>query len=189
MNLFVLDKNPRKAAKAHGDKHVIKMVLEACQMLYTAHWVVAYPGITMKRPDKTLLLPSTLSDAPFKVSGLERAYRPAHVNHPCTIWIRESTSNYIWAAQLALALADEYEYRWPGKVHGCRVHAEWLFKHIPNIPIIPHSRFAVAMDDEYKVGDEVTSYRTYYIKSKATKGLTLYTKRAPPEFLEARTES
>lgn len=33
MNLFVLDRNPRLAARAHCDKHVVKMVLETAQLL------------------------------------------------------------------------------------------------------------------------------------------------------------
>ena len=35
MNIFVLDEEPRLAAQAHCDKHVVKMVLESAQMLST----------------------------------------------------------------------------------------------------------------------------------------------------------
>ena len=45
MNLFVLSKKPQEAAQAHGDKHVVKMILEACQMLYSAHWTASYPAL------------------------------------------------------------------------------------------------------------------------------------------------
>ena len=33
MNIFILDKNPKKAAEYHCDKHVIKMILETSQLL------------------------------------------------------------------------------------------------------------------------------------------------------------
>lgn len=35
MNIFVLSKNPRRAAQLHTDKHVVKMVLETAQILST----------------------------------------------------------------------------------------------------------------------------------------------------------
>ena len=37
MNIFVLDENPAVAAIYHGDKHVVKMILETAQLLSTAH--------------------------------------------------------------------------------------------------------------------------------------------------------
>ena len=39
MNVFVLDKNPKKAAEYHCNKHVVKMILETCQMMTTACWI------------------------------------------------------------------------------------------------------------------------------------------------------
>jgi len=35
MNIFILDKNPLRAARYHCDKHVSKMILESAQMLST----------------------------------------------------------------------------------------------------------------------------------------------------------
>jgi hypothetical protein len=40
MNIFYLDRNPKKAAHMHCDKHVVKMVLEYAQILSTAHRVI-----------------------------------------------------------------------------------------------------------------------------------------------------
>ena len=37
MNIFVLDKDPYIAAQMMCDKHVVKMILEGCQMLSTVH--------------------------------------------------------------------------------------------------------------------------------------------------------
>ena len=40
MNIFVLDRDPYKAAEMMCDKHVVKMILESAQMLSTAHRVL-----------------------------------------------------------------------------------------------------------------------------------------------------
>ena len=37
MNIFYLHPDPNKAAAYHYDKHKVKMILEAAQMLCTAH--------------------------------------------------------------------------------------------------------------------------------------------------------
>jgi hypothetical protein len=191
MNLFVLNVNPKKAAEAHGDKHVIKMILEACQMLYTAHWTSHYPellnersAIKISKAHKLLAIPPQMVAAPKRKCADEQGYRPVHLHHPCTIWIRQSTGNYLWAVELALAIAEEYEYRWPGRVHSCKAHALWLKANVPNIPEGKLMTFAVAMDPEYKVsGDPIASYIKYYKGSKKDRNLTVYTRRTPPDFL------
>jgi len=192
MNLFVLSKKPQEAAQAHGDKHVVKMILEACQMLYSAHWTASYPAllgvrsaVAIAQAHRALDVPIHMHSAPRRKNVDESGFRPVHLHHPCTIWIRESLGNYMWAVELALALADEYEFRWPGRVHACRAHAEWLKVNLP--PGLPEDElqvFAVAMDDEYKeAGDPIASYRKYYRGSKKDKGLTVYTGREKPDFL------
>ena len=167
MNIFVLSRSPRQSAMYHGDKHVIKMILESCQMLYSAHWV----------------LDSPLDKAPLAKNG-QKGYKLAHKNHPCTKWVRASKGNYLWTASLAIALAEEYEFRWPGRVHSCREHAEWLKANIPRGLTGGQTVFAVAMDDEFRVeGRPIASYRKYYIQSKSAKGLAVYTRREIPSFL------
>ena len=37
MNIFILDKDPKKAARQHCDKHVVKMISECRQMMRFAH--------------------------------------------------------------------------------------------------------------------------------------------------------
>lgn len=192
MNIFVLSINPREAAEAHGDKHVIKMLLEACQMLYTAHWLTIHPELLNERSPvkvakahKMLPVPEHMLTAPKRKCADEQGYRPAHVHHPCTIWVRQCLGNYMWTVDLALALADEYEYRWPGKTHSCKAHAQWLKANIP-AGISPRERngFAVAMDDVYRVkGDPLSSYIQYYKSAKKDKNLTVYTRRKAPSFL------
>lgn len=40
MNIFVLDEQPEIAAQMMCDKHVVKMIVESCQLLSTAHHVL-----------------------------------------------------------------------------------------------------------------------------------------------------
>ena len=43
MNIFYLDKDPVKAARAQYNKHIVKMILESAQMLCAAHHVLGNP--------------------------------------------------------------------------------------------------------------------------------------------------
>ena len=70
MNIFYLDRDPVRAAQMMCDKHVVKMILETTQLLWTAVHV-----------------------AGVKTSGI-RAYRKTHVWHPTAMWVRESPKNW-----------------------------------------------------------------------------------------------
>ena len=48
MNIFYTDSDPVKAAQSLVDRHVIKMILETCQLLCTAHRVLDGTEITQK---------------------------------------------------------------------------------------------------------------------------------------------
>ena len=195
MNLFILSQDPKEAAKKHCDKHVVKMILEACQMLYTTHWIFAYPhllsqksAIALSREQKKLPIPESIETAPTRKDN-EQGYRPVHVHHPCTQWIRASRENYIFACELAIALGNEYEYRWPGGTHSCTLHAQWLRNNIP-MELESHglTPFALAMDNQYKISkDPIECYRYYYKTSKRERGLLKYTRRAIPGFILQKT--
>ena len=191
MNLFILSSNPTEAAEAHADKHVVKMILEACQMLYSAHWVAAYPellenksAIAVSRAQKLLDLPPSLLKAPCRGKDGHRGYRPVHLHHPCTRWIRASLENYMWACDLAIAIGHEFTFRY-GKIHGCQAHAEWLRQNPPTIPSLGLQTFAIAMKTEYKISDDpIECYHHYYRTSKEERGLLQYTRRLKPAFLK-----
>lgn len=184
MNLFILSTDPKEAAKAHVDKHVVKMILEACQMLYSAHWVAAHPelllqksAVAISRAQKLLAPPPSMATAPAL------GYRPVHLHHPCTKWIRASKANYIWACQLAEAIGDEYTFRYC-KEHRCMEHVRWLLNNPPTIPELSLQPFAIAMKKEYKISDDpIECYHHYYKTSKKERGLLHYTKREIPGFL------
>lgn len=190
MNLFILSANPVEAAQAHADTHVVKMILEACQMLYSAHWTTSYPqllevksAIGISRAQKALELPLSIADAPFRKGSSERGYRPVHLHHPCTRWIRETIGNYNFACELALAIGEEYRFRY-GKEHLCAEHARWLLANPPCVPDGDLQPFAIAMNDAYKISDDaIECYRHYYKTSKEERNLLNYTRRERPSFL------
>ena len=140
MNIFVLDQDPIKAAQQHNDKHCVKMILEHCQMLSTALRV-------------------------HSNDSLDGIYKQAHLNHPCSKWVRETRSNFKWLVEMTEELFKEYTRRY-GKSHKSYL----IFQRCKNcIEVIPDGEmtaFAQAMPDEYKNTDAVQAYRTYYLKDK-----------------------
>ena len=194
MNLFILSQQANEAAQFHLDKHVIKMLLEACQLLYTAHWAFAYPelldcksAIALSKKQKELSPPQSVLTAPVsKTRSEEPGFRPVHIHHPCARWVRKTLGNYEWAAKLAIGLAEEYEYRWPTHgSHSCKEHAKWLLEHPPaEIPQRARTKFVQAMEERFYDKNAVTAYRNYYIISKGKeRGMLHYTRREPPDFL------
>lgn len=167
MNIFFLSLNPKEAARLHCDKHVVKMILETAQLLYSAHWVLNPEGLN------------------------EKAYKLAHKNHPCSIWTRQSLTNYMWLASLGWWLCKEYQYRYGNqKVHKSQAHIEWLMNNPPkSIPYVEFTKPALAMPDEYKQDDTIEAYKLFYIESKyKQRKIVNYTVREWPEFL-IKTES
>jgi len=152
MNIFVVHENPGVAAQDLCDKHVVKMIVEGCQMLSTNHRLAG----------------SHIVYAPVNL------YKQSFANHPCTIWARQSYENYMWLANHTNALCNEYGHRY-NKVHSCKQMAEWfLFHPLGQGKLTP---FAQAMPDEFKVhGDAVSAYRKYYIGAKSKIAKWKYTK-------------
>ena len=169
MNIFFLHTNPRRCARWHCDKHVVKMLLETCQLLYTCHWMC---GTT------------DFSDAPLTAAGAH-GYRKSHMNHPCAKWLRTSLTSYRWTAALGLELLREYEFRYEGREHACGPHIKWLATHYPSdLEDKGWIEPFLAMPDEYKSADAVSSYRRYYSIAKRDKGILIYTRRHVPHWLE-----
>ena len=163
MNIFILDENIDKCAEAHVDKHIVKMPLEAAQMLCTNHWINKYLGHI---PRKLTSEEWAVIKEAKKNKTRDFPYLPTMYNHPCTVWVRESLDNYEWCYCYALALNDEYGFRY-GKKHKsvCEVILS-----LPNmvIPRLGLTKFVQAMPDELKGQDAVEAYRRFYHKDKAT---------------------
>jgi len=170
VNIFVLDKDPRRAAEYHCDKHAVKMILESAQMLCTAHWL-GWARLLKAPPMKKKDLQQWLYNNVPK--DLQPPWKMTHVNHPCTQWTQYVWGNYFWHSRLGLALCDVYTERY-GKVHKSHEVHRWLNRHIPptfettvETPV-GMTPFAVCMPDECKIPDDpIASYRNYYIQKKA----------------------
>jgi hypothetical protein len=154
MNIFVLDRDVRKCAEYHNDKHVVKMILESAQLLCGVHHVVE----------------ENTDEVPYRLS---------HKNHPCSIWARENISNYLWLCELGLELCKEYTYRYE-KRHKSQDVIEWCLINPPDIPEEDFTEPPKAMPEEYKVDDVVQSYRNYYLGDK--KYFSKWKKRDAPSW-------
>lgn len=137
MNFFYLDEDPVKCAEYMVDRHVVKMILEHCQLLSTTQHVF----------------------------GIESIYKPTHINHPCAIWARESLANYKLLITFTKAICKEYTYRY-GKIHACEAILYYCEQVVPNISDIGLTQIKLAMPDYCKIGSPVESYREYYRKEK-----------------------
>lgn len=111
MNIFVLDESPIRSAQWQHDRHVVKMILESCQLLSCAIQV----------------------DSPLKDSWIDNAlpwgdqlYKITHENHPCNLWTRETPANFVWLTIHLSELLNEYSRRFPGKKHTCE-SMRWQF--------------------------------------------------------------
>ena len=144
MNIFYLDKDPKLAAIYQYNKHVVKMILESAQMLCTAHH--CYGSAEQK------------ANVPYK---------QAHLNHPSTIWARQSKSTYMWLYDHMMALGTEYYVRY-GKTHltitKCKDFLATPPKHIQGDE---WSQPPQAMPNEYKHKDSIIAYWQYYINGKS----------------------
>ena len=155
MNIFYLHKDPEKAAEYQYNKHVVKMILESAQMLCTAHHVYGNPD-----------------DAPYK---------QAHLNHPSTIWARESRPNYFWLYEHMIALGQEYTKRY-GKIHTTIDKCRFALSFCPDgITSEQFTEPPQCMPDKYKDDCNMQAYWNYYINGKKDianlKTETLYEQR------------
>lgn len=104
-------------------------------------------------------------------------YAPTHASHPCTRWAGLSEANFEWLTAHALALSDEYTHRY-GRRHKSQNAIETV-KQPLSFPFVGLTPFALAMPDEFKIGDAVESYRAYY-HSKAH--FAKWTRRQQPSW-------
>jgi len=139
VNIFVLDNDPKLAAQYHCNKHVVKMILESCQLLSTAHHILGSGG-------------------PLKLT---------HTNHSAARWARESTSNYDWLYNLAVELCIEYTFRYNKnhKYETCGV-LDSLQHHPFMLMKGPMTSRPLIMPTIYWQDDVIQAYRNYYFFDK-----------------------
>ncbi len=153
MNIFIVDQCPIKSAQMLPDRHVVKMSLEACQMIAIIYSSWYYNWGTIPKADG--------SDYSTKKGVFK--------NHPCTQWAGSKHENLAWLIVHGKALCDEYFYRY-GKVHACSItlqQAESIFleKTGQDLTIYKNvTKFVRVMADEFKDDqsiDAITAYQRY----------------------------
>ena len=164
MNIFFLSLNPKICAMWHGDSHVIKMILESTQILFTCGH---------------LLNPEWVQACPYTV------YKKTHENHPSVIWARESYSNFFYLIRLGVELCLEKERRWVGnKPHACKKILLWMlqnplpsenFERLDMTPVIPAMPIEFKEPREETIYDSMQLYREYY-RYKYDTGIVKYSK-------------
>jgi hypothetical protein len=137
VNIFVLDSNIKKCAQDHCDKHVVKMILEAAQILSTV----------------------------LRLNGVDYGYKVTHANHPCTSWAGKSLSNWKWLRSLAFELNQEYKFRFGREINHKSFDLTQSMP-VLIIPDLGLTSFAQVMPEKYRHKDPVTAYRNYYLGEK-----------------------
>jgi len=151
MNIFVIDLDPRTAARHLVDKHISKMVTETAQILSNC--------FTLDR--------MAMSDCPRNQKGEARKHSYPH--HPCCKWAPQSRDNMRWLVEHAREMDIERMWRF-GKVetHFSMSFINWASQNLSS-SIAPESgltEFAQAMPEEYKSDNAVDAYRSYYALGK-----------------------
>lgn len=162
MNIFFVDRDPSVAAQCLVDRHVVKMILESAQILST---------VVRKRYGRSL---STRADITL--------YEATHRNHPCVLWAGETSGNYEWLRTHAVALCDEFRFRYDGE-HASERLIRRILSRCPFTYPSPMTEPPQAMPLEYRRPDPVEGYREYYRTGKAH--LHRWTKREPPSWIGA----
>lgn len=164
MNIFFLDRDIIESVKAHIDAHVIKMPLEAAQILSTNLWIDRVLGYKPRALTSQEILKLREAVANTKEEVL---YKPVMFNHPCTIWARERLLNFEYVRRYAILLGEEKKHRWPNNSPHKSVE---LVSKLPGLSDT-HAGWsdpAMAMPTDYKeqATDIVDAYRTYYVCEK-----------------------
>jgi len=177
MNIFYLDKDPIKCAEMHCDKHIVKMIIEYAQIMSTAHRMLDgkhYIDDSSGRRIQRRRLSDSDMDAVV--------YKAGHVNHPCTVWVRENAVHYQFMYDLFVACCDEYTVRYC-KVHLTDTKLRDRLNTLPNnIDLCAWREPPQVMPDDVKDKSVINAYHKYYAVYK--KDLAKWTARPIPYFME-----
>lgn len=153
MNIFATSSCPVESARFLDDKRVVKMILECAQLMSTA------------------LRCMDVED--------DRLYKSTHVNHPCSVWVRENQSNFRWVLLHFYALCNTYSDK-TEKMHKCEELSDVFEAYMERLPtgeLTPFVNCAANsslgidfkhVDDVHKAYQHYLAERWYYDKRKPT---------------------
>lgn len=148
MNIFFLDKNPKKCAEYHCDKHCVKMIVEYAQILSTVHSLINI-------------------DNEFA----NRLLKPTHIHNRTVKWAIQSKSNYKWLSEVLAHLSLEYTSRY-NRLHKYESDGliQLLMNNIPNAlsdaELSINAFESIVSDSSYVTNDPIVSYRNCYMNEK-----------------------
>ena len=191
MNIFLLNQDMEVNVSEYVDLHVNKMITEHTQMLLDA--------VHYFDPDN---YPFWERFKPF-FNKIKNKATP-HRLHPCTIWARESRSNWLYLKRLTGILYQEWLYR---RGYGSNhPHKSWdLLKDVEAPKTLEDkglTPFAKAIQNQdYHLDCVFESYKLYYNKDKQHLSVTpvqknfkiidvkvAWTRREVPEWFEFNSE-
>lgn len=135
LNFFFLDRDPKKCAKYHGDKHLNKMQLEYAQIVSTVWWIVATRN--------------SLLDSPVFTRIRDSIYKPTHIHHPVVVWAAQSRAHALAIIEVGLALAEEKKTR---AVVAKQYGKKWSTEH-KSTPVLQFIRDNLPTADLFELGD------------------------------------
>lgn len=142
MNIFFIDPDPLAAAGKLYARHKLKMLLESTQMLCNA--VRHNCPVTF---DENIM------------------YAKTHDNHPCSLWTRESMSNFLWLYDHAYQLTIHYSAKY-GKRHKCWDVLCYIKTLNMDFDKVELTEPPQCMQIRYKSGNPIVAYRMYYVAEK-----------------------
>lgn len=194
MNFFLFSRRHHRSAKFYCDKHLVKIILEILQLLFSAVSICEFGGEQMPLDDPHLLK-----------HNVQKTYRVTHRNHPCAICVRRSARAFWYVCELGLSLCAEYTLRYK-RTHACErairaLHERGLlcprpeaFKPETVTALVPSSRGLVRVPlcmpkccivrGPDGAPDAVRSHRRYFNVEKMPKpGMARWKSRTPPAWL------
>lgn len=162
MNIFAIEHTPQLIAQSHTDRHIVKMPTEMAQMIsftyyHSDHWTGEINPVLMN-------------------------FNKAHDKHPCSLWIRESSMNFVLACMIGIELVNEYRYRYDSNKHQRALDIfNYALLNMPDFNSAEQTNFALAMPDKFKVDCPIESYRNYYREDK--QHLHTWKKRNKPQWI------
>ena len=133
MNIFATSSSPSESAVWLDDLRKNKMILESAQMLSTAMRIL-----------------ETSTDWPV--------YKAAYVNHPCTVWTRQSLGNFQWLLDHMICLSDNREHKSKRLIPTFKFFLESSTK-FPEIKLTPFCNCTTYKEEE----DVHQAYQMYLI--------------------------
>lgn len=183
MNIFVLDESIDNSVQYYFDDHVLKMILESGQMLCMTNYIHEVFGYIPEELDKEQR--NEIKEFADRFRELDVSERPIpylpfkrHLNHPCTLWVRQSKSNWEYLWDLICRINEEYKFRYENEEDHKTYRNLKKLDPPKDLGDKGLTEQPLAMPDECKVQDVVSSYRKYYIEKK--QHLAKWTKRSAP---------